>query len=328
MKFDEITRALEGGKIKPLYLLVGTERFLIDSLASKIILGTLGPAQGTNLMVVSGEEVSVEAVAQTALTVPMFGGKKVIWIKNCRELKGIEKLKDYLKKPASGTILIFSDEKVDLRTRFWGALSRSRQAVVFKAYPLFDNQLPGWVRHQAGTMSCRIDSEAAKLLIELVGNDLSALASELEKLSLALKEDRRIDLATVEELVADTRKYNVFELLETLGSRNITKAIKIADSLMAEGEHPLKLLSMLVRQLRLIWRGKQLKKEGCSPQEIFKRLRILRRNEANFLKQLSLFSEKSLQKDFFLCRAVDLKLKSTAIPPQYLMIDLLTRIIP
>ncbi len=145
------------------------------------------------------------------------------------------------------TILIFSLS--DNRTATEIVTKFKQQSDKIDFWAPFANQLSAWVKKEATELKCEISQEAADLLIELAGSDLSLLYQELNKLALACK-NKKITLVEVKSGVSYLRQDNIFDLLEAFGQRSSTKTVRCIESLLNSGEAPQKIWFMLCRQIR------------------------------------------------------------------------------
>jgi DNA polymerase-3 subunit delta len=106
----------------------------------------------------------------------------------------------------------------------------AKHAEVFESFTFYDNEIPEWISIEAKQKGVTINEKAAILLTEFLGNDLSKISHELEKLKTVLPADRKqITAEDIERNVGISKDYNVFELCNAIGKRDFVKAYKIAD---------------------------------------------------------------------------------------------------
>lgn len=145
------------------------------------------------------------------------------------------------------TILIFNVSDNRTATEIAGKFKQQADKIDFWAP--FANQLSAWVKKEAAELKCEISQEAADLLIELAGSDLSLLYQELNKLALACN-GKKITLSEVKSGVSYLRQDNIFDFLEAFGQRSPVKTVRCIESLLNSGEAPQKIWFMLCRQIR------------------------------------------------------------------------------
>jgi len=120
----------------------------------------------------------------------------------------------------------------------------------------------------------QISPAAIEELAAFVGNDLRLLDQEIEKLVVYVDQARPISEEDVRLLVSYVQEANIFEMVDALGQRDGQRAAQLLHQLLDEGEHPLALLGMIVRQFRIIIQVKELSERGLREQAIAARLRL------------------------------------------------------
>ena len=163
--------------------------------------------------------------------------------------------------------------------------------------PLTGGELEAWVRRRAKDKGAEITPVAARLLISYAGSGLRALDSELEKLVAHGGYAQAIDEADVRALVVPDFETNIFSLVDALGERNRAGALAELEQMLADRANELYLLTMIVRQVRLILGMKDLMLEGnTSPAEIARLLGVRHRFVIEKLqKQARLFEVEELE---------------------------------
>lgn len=154
--------------------------------------------------------------------------KQVVIVKEAQNLKDITKLESYINNPLISTIFVIGYKgKIDGRTKFAQALKT--KATVLAAKKLNDSELPFWTNTIVTQLGLTIQQDALHLLIEHIGNDLSRIENEIEKLSVNLQTSKNIHVDAIEQYIGISKKYNSFELQKALGRKDFTKAIQIID---------------------------------------------------------------------------------------------------
>src|SRR5262249_36009692 len=153
-----------------------------------------------------------------------------------------------------------------VRLRGIAALRKAGFLHVFA--PLRDRELGGWLRTEARARKIAIEAEAANALAELAGPELGRLAQALEQLALYTGGGRAIPVDDVEDLVSETRARSIFELTKAIGAGDVPRSLALLANMLRNREPPLRIEFMLARQLRQIWRAKELVAAGASRPEI------------------------------------------------------------
>ena len=178
---------LKKKEYSPLYFVQGDEHYYIDMLLSYFKDHILEASEKTfNLTVLYGIEHKLADIIRRAQQYPIVGEKQVLIIKEAQELTeitrdtGLSMLKDYLKKPNPTMLIVFFYEHKTLPANSKLSKVLQEAAVIVQAKKMYDNQLPAWVRSYVAEKQLTIKDEAVLLLQELIGNDLSRIAKEIE----------------------------------------------------------------------------------------------------------------------------------------------------
>jgi DNA polymerase III subunit delta len=274
----EIRRKINQKNIAPIYLLYGTEAFLINETKQLILDSLLKEDElDFNFSAYDLEETPIEAAIEDAETFPFLGERKVIFIHNpvfltaektkAKVEHNLSRFEAYIKEPAPYTVFVVSApyEKLDERKKIVKELKR--QAEVVEAKKLTEPELKTWIRDRAKTNAIDIDPAAIEQLLALVGTNLFMISSELEKLALYAADERRIDVELVESLVARSLEQNIFSLIEKVVQRKLDEALRIYYDLLKQNEEPIKILALLAGQFRLIYQVKELSRRGYGQQQ-------------------------------------------------------------
>jgi DNA polymerase III subunit delta len=237
MTAPEILKDLKNRKFKPLYLLHGEEPYFIDMLGNYIEHNLLSDAEkGFNQTVVYGKDTDMMTVLNAAKRYPMMADYQVVLVKEAQDMKWgkddgdgktIDPLLSYLEKPLPSTILVFCYKygKFDKRKKTYKAIDKN--GVVFESATLYDNKVPGWIEDFVKEKGYRINAQAAALLGEYLGNDLSKVANELEKLMLNVNAGQEITSKEIQDNIGISKEYNVFELQAALARKDAVKVNRI-----------------------------------------------------------------------------------------------------
>ena len=144
-------------------------------------------------------------------------------------MRDIEKLEKYVMRPLASTVFIvtYKEKKVDGRSRLGKLLKDSPQVEMVTTKKLFDNQLPEWTSEMVRLKGFSISPKAQVLLVEHIGNDLNRIDNEIAKLSVNLGDRKNITEDDIERFVGISKEYNVFELQDAFGKKDLAKAIRI-----------------------------------------------------------------------------------------------------
>jgi DNA polymerase-3 subunit delta len=228
MKFEQIIADLKNKIYRPVYFLYGDEPYYIDFICDYIEENVLNEAEREfDQSVLYGRDTNVGVIIDTARRYPMMSGYQVVIIREAQEIEKIEELQKYVDNPQKSTVLViaYKYKKIDKRKSF--AKSIDKSGVLFESARLYDNQVPGWITAQIKAKGYQVSPKACALLAEYLGNDLSRVMNEVEKLVINIPEGSTVNEEIIERNIGISKDYNVFELQNALGQRDILKANRI-----------------------------------------------------------------------------------------------------
>jgi len=226
MTYDQITTQLQKNQFAPLYFLMGDEPFYIDEISNYIEEHAMPEEQRDfNQILVYGKETDADEVIALAKEFPFGTEKRVVIVKEAKELKNIERLVKYAENPAQTAIVVICYKYATLRATQLKAVEKN--GVVFHSEKMKEYKLPAWIQTHVGKYQFKIQPVVANLLAENIGVDLSRIDNEFKKLTIFLPPNSEITTDIVEKHIGISKEYNVFELQNALAERKIDKAYKI-----------------------------------------------------------------------------------------------------
>lgn len=228
MAADKIIADLKKKNFKPIYWLEGDEPYYIDMVMDYAEHHILSESEASfNLSIFYGKDADWAAVVNACMRYPMFAEKQVVLLKEAQQMKDITKLENYVSNPLNSTIFMVSykEKKVDGRSKLAKLLKEKGELLSTKK--LYENQLPDWTERMIQEEGLSISSKALLLLVDHVGNDLSRLQNEVEKMAINLKGRKNITEDDIEEFIGISKEFNVFELQDAIARKDFPKATRI-----------------------------------------------------------------------------------------------------
>lgn len=245
--YKTIISDIQNGKVAPIYLLHGEESFFIDKIAQSIEALIPEESKDFNLSLLYGEDVDYQTILSHCGQYPMMAERRVVSIREAQKIKNMPSLENYVDHPVPTTVLVLSHKhkKIDGRSSF--AKKLKKQAVVFEAKKLYDNQVEAWISGQLKTRGLKYDIAVPSLLNEHLGKDLLKIEGELEKVYTNLNEGDTLTPGMIEKWVGISRDYNVFELQKAMSYGQMEKVMKIVKYFgeNVQTHHPLMIISSL-----------------------------------------------------------------------------------
>lgn len=239
MTFQNIIADLKARKYAPFYLLHGEESFYIDQVTDYIEENVLSEAErGFNQTILYGKETDFITIVNAAKRYPMMAEYQVILIKEAQSLEwnkdaAVSVLHGYLENPLNSTIIVFDYKhgKFDKRKKVYKLFQN--KGVVLESNKLYDNQIAGWITDYCKKAGYKIQSQAAALMAEYLGSNLSKVVNEIEKIFLNTPKGKEIGVDDIQKNIGISKDFNVFELNKALAYKNVFKANQIVDYFVA-----------------------------------------------------------------------------------------------
>lgn len=262
-----------------MYVLYGQESFLINETKQLLTNHVLDLEETDfNLSTYDLEETPIEVALEDAETLPFMGERRLIFLNNpffltaekskSKVEHNLKKLESYMEEPAPYSILVFSGnyEKLDERKKVTKELKR--KGIVVEAKKLNEQELTSWIKERAKLNAVEIEEDALQQILMIAGTNLFMLTTEIDKLALFASETKKIDLHMVDQLVSRSLEQNIFSLVDKIVQRKIDEAFRIYYDLLKQNEEPIKILSIIAGQFRLIYQVKELARRGYGQQQI------------------------------------------------------------
>jgi len=320
-QYERLTADIAARRYRPVYLLMGDESYFIDAVCDQLAANILGQAERAfNQITVYGKETEAGQVNNLCRQMPMMGSYQVVIVKEAQQLRGIEKLSLYTQKPSPTTILVIchKEKSADKRSAFYKGCA-TNGAVLESVRPR-DYEIVAWLQQFTRKQGLTIDPKALSMLGDHLGADISKIANELQKLVVSLPEGTaKITDADIEANIGISKDFNNFELCKAVMTRDMQRALLIADHFARNPkDNPLLLTIMalfgqfkdlfVVNYLR--WLSRHKARPFPSDTEL---MRILRKNNAfviNEIKQhAALWDNRKVFRILGLLREYDAKSK-------------------
>lgn len=183
-------------------------------------------------------------------------------------------------------------------------------------------QLERWLAQRARALGASVTPEAARRLIEAVGENPRTLDNELEKLSVYAGKGGEIDAAAVQALTPDTRQSRGFDLTDALARRQRAKALALLHEFLADGQQPVQALGLIASQTRTLLQVKALSERGARAGEIAQAAGMAPYTVEKALPLARQFSFAQLEAAHQAALAADVAIKNSRMSPE-MALDLL-----
>lgn len=239
MSYKQISDSIKKGKTVPLYFLHGEEDYYIDEL-TKLLENCLltEDEKAFNLTVLYGKDSDFKHVLDAARRFPIMAERQVVILKEAQDFKTIDNLEPYFDNPLDSTVLVLAHKHktLDKRKKIAKTLEKAEKAgkaVIFESKKLYDNEIPDWITDYLKEEQVGIEPDAAQMIAEYLGSDLSKINNELSKLLISLPKGAVVKRELVQENIGASKEYDVFELQAAIAERNALKGYRIVSYYMS-----------------------------------------------------------------------------------------------
>ena len=228
MSVEKIITDWKKKSFKPVYWLEGEEEYFIDKAVEFAEHHILTESEASfNLTIFYGKDANWPDVINACRRYPMFAERQVVLLKEAQQMKEVEKLESYMENPLHSTILVVSykEKKLDARKKF--AKLIKEKGVLLTTKKMYDNQLPEWTEELLRSKGLTITQKGLALLIDHIGNDLTRIDNEVDKILVNLGKRTGITEDDIENFIGVSKDYNVFELQSALAAKDLARSIRI-----------------------------------------------------------------------------------------------------
>lgn len=305
-------------KLESLYHFTGDEDFLKEE-AWKKIASILVPdnLKSFNLDLLYGAEISTDQIINKASTSPVNAKRRVVVVFDLHKLSPFsrEVLLSFLPRLPDSVCLILLSPKITSQAKFYKALEKLVTTVEFTR--LWESQISAWITNRIKDEGKKIERNAAFILQNSVGNNLTDLATEIDKLVTYVGEEEVITSSDVEAVVGLSRTHTVFQLTDSIGERDCRQSLLILRNLILAGERPGGIIFWLTEHLERLIQTKEFPSGSDTSLASF--LKVKSFVASKYQKHAPNFSLKELEKGLNLLYQTDVDLKSNLMPDKILL---------
>lgn len=272
---EQVINQLKKGDMGPVYLFYGEDDFRLEKVLDTIRDCVEEAARDFNLRTFHGDNASTADILDDACSLPFMSSNRVIIVRRVEKFSSsaLESFLPYLENPVETTRLIFVSLKTDFKKKFYKKCRALGVAVHFK--PLYDSQIPPWIKKTAADIGLKINREACEYLHGIIGNRLREIHTELEKLHLR-HGDRPIGLSEIKESAIHSRVYTIFELMDHISSKDRDKSVSVLCRFLEEEgrDAAFGIIGMLNRQMRLLFEAGSILESGGGQADVAKKIKV------------------------------------------------------
>ena len=311
-----------------IYLIHGEEEFLRAEALQRLKAALDSPdTADLNTVRLDGRKIALGELQQACDTVPFLAPRRLVIVDSLlshlasggkkrseAQKEYLEGVLHYLDQIPETTDLVLMDEGPMKRGHpLHGKLQslvKSKQAHIELCDLMRGSELVRWIEARIRAKGGQITRDTTQELIRTVGDNLRLLDQELEKLVAYTAGKRPILPEDVQLLVPQARRERIWDMVDALGERRERQAIASLHRLLDDGEHPLYVLAMIVRQYRILLQVKDLTARGLRSSAIAKELKLRDFVVEKMVRQARRYSLPQLEAIYAQLLATDLAIKT------------------
>lgn len=263
-EIQRIREAVIQEKVPLIYLWHGEDRFmLVQALQELRKYYLMQDPSGSGIEILSGKDVKPADIVNIANTVSFFQRRLVVVEDIPYFQEGYSEVLDpffmYFADPNPEACLLFITEKIHKGRKFYKTIEKAGTIYEFKIPKSF-SEWETWLLSELENRGKSMSSHTFSFFLDWAGHSPGVLSQELDKLEAYVGEEKTIKEEDIRSVSIRTVEANVFDLLDAVAQRKISLALNKLNEVLQK-EHPLKILTLLVRQARLllganIWRSR------------------------------------------------------------------------
>jgi DNA polymerase III subunit delta len=321
---DALPAGLARG-LRSSYLVTGTEPLLIAEACDAIRAAARAQQYADREVHFLERGFDWNALLADAANLSLFATRRLLELRigPAPDVESGRALAGLAERPPEDTVLLVSGELEykSIKAAWVGAFEKHGALVVTQ--PVERPALPAWIRERLGRKGVTIEPAAAELLADRVEGNLLAAQQEIERIAL-LRPEAALDADQVAELVADSARYDVFELSAAAFSGQAARALRILAGLRGEGREPPLVLWALLNDLRGLSRVAQRAERERSLDAIFRAEQIWSRRQEPLRAALKRLSRADIDSLLLAAAAADRVAKGSVRGDPWVALEALT----
>ncbi|MBU0570542.1 MAG: DNA polymerase III subunit delta [Candidatus Omnitrophica bacterium] len=305
------------------YLIVGDDEYVRDREITKL-KDSLLSADERDLNFSAHFSSDLSGLMNALGTMPFLSDKRMVLLKDPENIPegSLEGIIRYLSNPADATVFVIAANASFKKSKFYKQFSLLTKVIEA------DRPAPGtmkkWVKGFFKKENIDISDEAVDLIVELKGNDTTAVRSELEKLA-CYSAGENIALTDVEMLVGRSVTEEVFKLVDAINTADAAWAARILEDLYDQKKQPTEIIGYLGWYVRIIQKIKLLSSRGSGENEIVSELGYSTGYARRLISQARKYSNEKIKQWVSLLLATDHEIKGGIKKPSLAMDMLISR---
>ncbi|AUX34740.1 MULTISPECIES: DNA polymerase III subunit delta [Sorangium] len=340
---DQALKEAATGALRPVYLVMGEERWLVDRVVSALReAAAKGGIAGFNEDKFTAGDTPVESILGAARMLPMMGPRRFVLVRGVerwekkddadgddgdderggaggkrsasKQASPLDALAEYAKAPSPSAVLVLVAAKLHGQRRL--VTSAKKGDFLVSCEPLNRRALPGFITSIAREKGNPISSDVADQLAELAGPELGYVVDAIERLSLYVGPKQPITEDAIAQVVIRVRQSTVWELIDALGRRRLDRALAALSDAYDPRDGGLRLLGAVSWSVRQMVKFESALAGGASQAEAAQRAGVAPYKVNDVAQTIQKLPRGALGGWMRLLAEADLALKSSRRPAQ------------
>lgn len=285
MSVEILKKQIKENSLQKVYLFYGAEEYLIKYYINAITKQIVSEENKELNYIFFDGKTDPDTIIANCETLPLFSEKKIVIARNSglfKSKKGDspdqnsdkkstrDKFSEYLEKIPEYTCVVFVESEIDKRIKIVNTVKKHGLIVEFAYQKPAD--LVKWVVKVFKSHNRNIDQMSASYLVENSEYSMTELLNEIDKIVNFIDEKIQINISDIESICNKSIKSRIFDLTDAVSEGNISKALTLLNDMAALKEPMQKVLFMIIRQIRMVYRIKLLKQKGVREDAIAKQM--------------------------------------------------------
>lgn len=311
LKPEQMAAALQKD-LAPVYFISGDEPLQMGEIADAIRAAARKAGYDSREVLVADAGFSWNELTESAGSLSIFADKKIIDLRLSTGTPGTDGAKaliDYCERVPEDTLLLITAAKLagtSLKSRWFQALDKV--GCVIQVWPLEGQDLIRWLQQRMQRRGLQAETEGIKILASRIEGNLLAAAQEIERLYV-LYGAGQLSNQQIFDVVADSSRFDVFKLMDSVLAARVGRILKILSGLRAEGIAAPVVLWALTREARVLIRIKKALSQGQNRALVFKNNQIWDKRQQLVSDALSRLTDSDLNSILTLSAKADRQIK-------------------
>lgn len=299
-------------QILPVYFISGDEPLLMLEASDSIRQHCKAAGFDERKIFSVDRSFNWSSLSDESSTMSLFAEKKLIELKLGKSkpgTSGAKAIQHYLASPQEDQVLLIESAKLDAKTlKSKWASAIDKQGAIVQIWPIALAEMPRWLGQRASKLGLEIDQEGIALLCDRLEGNLLAAQQELEKLKLSYC-GQKISADQVLSSVADSSRYDVFNLTDACLNQEAEAVVKIISHLRTEGQEATMVLWVLSKETRLITALVNAEAQGQPASSIFSKYRVIQKRQSKLQSAARRLTTRQLADILASCKQADGQIK-------------------